>query len=227
MKRYVLPFIILIMSLLYIFFIPSEPLLVKLLFKLIPMWLIILFAYRQFPPHASKVHYLLLSGLFFCMIGDGTLIWFVVGLTAFLIGHLFYTAGFLGRWRYSLPRLLSIVPIAAYSVWMGIPLVSSLKSNGEQALMIPVIAYIAVISFMLWTAIMTGNRYAMVGSLLFVISDSILSWNMFVADIRYSNVWIMTTYYAAQFLIARSISAFDSPRVQALGSSSLNTSAAP
>lgn len=227
MKRYMLPLIILIMSLLYIFFIPSEPLLVKLLFKLIPMWLIILFAYRQFPPHTSKVHYLLLAGLFFCMIGDGTLIWFVVGLTAFLIGHLFYTAGFLGQWRYSLPRLLSIVPIAAYSVWMGIRLVSSLKSNGEQALMIPVIAYIAVISFMLWTAIMTGNRYAMVGSLLFVISDSILSWNMFVAEFHYSNVWIMTTYYAAQFLIARSISAFDSPRVQALGSSSLITSAVP
>ncbi|WP_083659815.1 MULTISPECIES: lysoplasmalogenase [Paenibacillus] len=227
MKRYMLPLIILIMSLLYMFFIPSEPLAVKLLFKLIPMWLIILFAYRQFPPHRSRIHYLLLTGLFFCMIGDGTLIWFVVGLSAFLIGHLFYTSGFLGQWRYSAPRLLSIVPIAAYSVWMGIQLVSSLKSNGEQALIIPVIAYIAVISFMLWTAIMTGNRYAMLGSLLFVISDSILSWNMFVADIRYSDIWIMTTYYAAQFLIARSISAFDSPRLQALGSSSLNTSAAP
>lgn len=227
MKRYMLPLIILIMSLLYMFFIPSEPLAVKLLFKLIPMGLIILFAYRQFPPHRSRIHYLLLTGLFFCMIGDGTLIWFVVGLSAFLIGHLFYTSGFLGQWRYSAPRLLSIVPIAAYSVWMGIQLVSSLKSNGEQALIIPVIAYIAVISFMLWTAIMTGNRYAMLGSLLFVISDSILSWNMFVADIRYSDIWIMTTYYAAQFLIARSISAFDRPRVQALGSSSLNTSAAP
>ncbi|MGG3506296.1 lysoplasmalogenase [Paenibacillus lautus] len=227
MKRYMLPLIILIMSLLYMFFIPSEPLAVKLLFKLIPMWLIILFAYRQFPPHRSRIHYLLLTGLFFCMIGDGTLIWFVVGLSAFLIGHLFYTSGFLGQWRYSAPRLLSIVPIAAYSVWMGIQLVSSLKSNGEQALIIPVIAYIAVISFMLWTAIMTGNRYAMLGSLLFVISDSILSWNMFVVDIRYSDIWIMTTYYAAQFLIARSISAFDSPRLQALGSSSLNTSAAP
>jgi alkenylglycerophosphocholine hydrolase len=222
-----LPLIILIMSLLYIFLIPSEPLAVKLLFKLIPMWVIILFAYRQFPPHRSRIHYLLLTGLFFCMIGDGTLIWFVVGLSAFLIGHLFYTAGFLGQWRYSTPRLLSIVPIAAYSVWMGIQLVSSLKSNGEQALIIPVIAYIAVISFMLWTAIMTGNRYAMVGSLLFVISDSILSWNMFVANIRYSDIWIMTTYYAAQFLIARSISAFDRPQVQALGSSSLNTSAVP
>ena len=41
------------MSLL-IFFIPSEPLLVKLLFKLIPMWLIILFAYRQFRPMPLK-----------------------------------------------------------------------------------------------------------------------------------------------------------------------------
>ena len=222
-----LPLIILIMSLLYVFFIPSEPLVMKLLFKLIPMWLIILFAYRQFPPNRSRIHYLLLTGLFFCMIGDGTLIWFVVGLSAFLIGHLFYTAGFVGQWRYSALSLLSIVPIAVYSVWMGIQLVSSLKSNGEQALIIPVIAYIAVISFMLWTAIMTGNRYAMVGSLLFVISDSILSWNMFVADIRFSNIWIMTTYYAAQFLIASSIPAFDSPQAKALGSSSLNTSAAP
>ncbi|ACX66869.1 YhhN family protein [Paenibacillus sp. Y412MC10] len=225
LKRYALPLFILIMSLLYIFFIPSEPLLIKLLFKLIPMWLIILFAYRQFPPRATKVHYLLLSGLFFCMIGDGTLIWFVVGLTFFLIGHLFYTAGFLGKWRYSLPRLLSIVPIAAYSVWMGIQLVTSLNSNGEQALIFPVIAYIAVISTMLWTSVMTGNRLAMLGSLLFVISDSILSWNMFVSDILYSNVWIMTTYYAAQFLIARSISAFNWTKARNRGDSSLNASA--
>ncbi|MGG3306898.1 lysoplasmalogenase [Paenibacillus lautus] len=224
MKRYGLPLVILIMSLLYIFLIPSEPLAVKLLFKLVPMWLIILFAYRQFPPHRSKVHYLLLTGLFFCMIGDGTLIWFVVGLTAFLIGHLFYTAGFLGQWRYTLLRLLSIVPVAVYSVWMGNELVTSIKTNGDQALIIPVIAYITVISLMLWSAMMTGNRWAMIGSLLFVISDSILSWNMFVADIRYSDVWIMTTYYAAQFLIARSIAAFDNPNAQYTNTAALNTS---
>lgn len=224
LKRYGLPLVILIMSVIYIFLIPSEPLAVKLLFKLIPMWLIILFAYWQFPPYKSKVHYLLVIGLFFCMIGDGTLIWFVVGLTAFLIGHLFYAAGFLTQWRYSLLRFLSIVPIAIYSLFMGSELVSSIKANGDHGLIIPVIAYITVISLMLWSAIMTGNRWAMLGSLLFVISDSILSWNMFVSDIRYSGVWIMTTYYAAQFLIARSIAAFDSPHMQSGSNAALNTS---
>ncbi|GAB6926453.1 lysoplasmalogenase [Paenibacillus sp. JCM 10914] len=205
MKKWILPVIILVMSILYIFFIPSDPMAVKLLFKVIPMLLIIAYAYLHFPSRKSIVHPLLLIGLFFCMIGDATLIWFIVGLSAFLIGHLFYTAGFLTQWRYSLLRLLSIVPIAIYSAWMGIQLVSSLKLNGQAELIIPVIAYITVISLMLWSAVMTGNLWATFGSLLFVISDSILSWNMFVSGINHSGIWIMTTYYAAQFLIASSV----------------------
>ncbi|MEI0736025.1 lysoplasmalogenase family protein [Paenibacillus sp. JTLBN-2024] len=43
------------------------------------------------------------------------------------------------------------------------------------------------------------------GALLFIASDSFLSWNMFVSDIAYSDVLIMGTYYVAQFLLAGSI----------------------
>lgn len=208
MKKYVLPLLILLMSILYIFFIPSEPFAVKLLFKLIPMWLMIGYAFLQVPYSKTRTHYLILAGLFFCMLGDGLLVWFVVGLAAFLIGHLFYMTGFFSQWRFSIIRFLSIVPIGVYAWLMGKELVSSLQLSSNNNLIIPVIAYITVISFMLWSAIMTGNPWAIVGSILFVISDSILAWNMFVSDISYSGILIMSTYYCAQFLIARSLSAF-------------------
>lgn len=208
MKKYGLPLIILLMSILYIFFIPSDPMAVKLLFKLIPMWLMIGYAFLQLPSSRTRTHYLMLAGLFFCMLGDGLLVWFVAGLTAFLIGHLCYMTGFFSRWRFSVIRFASIVPIAVYSFFMGKELIAALQLSGEDTLIIPVLAYITVISFMLWSAIMTGNPWAIVGSILFVISDSILSWNMFVSDIPNAGVLIMTTYYSAQFLIARSLAAF-------------------
>jgi len=102
-------------------------------------------------------------------------------------------------------KLATVIPLGIYSVFIGRELVDSLIKGGDQALMIPVIFYILVISIMLFSAILTGNKWAILGSFLFVISDSILSWNLFVTDISYSGVWIMTTYYSAQFFIAHSI----------------------
>lgn len=209
MKKYGLPLLILLMSILYIFFIPAEPMEVKLLFKLIPMWLMIGYACLQLPSRKTRTHYLILAGLFFCMLGDGLLIWFVIGLTAFLIGHLFYMTGFFSQWRFSVIRFITIVPIGAYSFFMGKELITALELSGKDTLIIPVLAYITVISFMLWSAIMTANPWAITGSVLFVISDSILSWNMFISDVPNSGVLIMSTYYSAQFLIARSLSSFE------------------
>ncbi|QQS98946.1 lysoplasmalogenase [Peribacillus psychrosaccharolyticus] len=200
-----LPAFILIMSLLYIFLIPNEPLSVKITFKIIPMLLMILYAYKL-KQAFSKYQVLILVGLFFCMLGDGLLIWFIVGLSAFLIGHLFYIAAFLQRFTFSWLRALTILPIAVYSLIIGTQVVQALNQNDQSNLVIPVICYILVISIMGWTAIMTGNRSAVVGGLLFVASDSILSWNMFVSEVAYSHPLIMLTYYGGQFFIANSIS---------------------
>lgn len=204
MKKF-LPLLILVFSIFYIFFIPSEPLGIKILFKLIPMWFILYFAFSQKPFLSSKYRTLILIGLFFCMIGDGTLIWFVIGLSAFLIGHLFYTAGFISNWKYSHKRMLSIIPIAIYAFLMCSNITKALIDKGDSGLIIPVIAYTIAISTMVFTAIMTGNKWAIFGSVLFIISDSILSWDLFVQSIQYSHELIMITYYSAQFLIARSI----------------------
>ena len=205
MKIKLLSILILLMSVTYIFFIPSEPFLIKILFKLIPMWLIIYFAFIQKPEGDSRHKRLILAGLFFCMLGDGTLHWFLIGLTCFLIGHIIYIFGFLKQWRFSKPRFLSIIPLLAFALLIGNQLISALQQSGKDALAVPVICYIGAIIIMAWAAFMTGNPYAIIGSLLFVISDTILSWNMFISDVPYSHILIMTTYYAAQYCIASSI----------------------
>lgn len=56
-----------------------------------------------------------------------------------------------------------------------------------------------------------------VGALFFVISDSILSFDLFICDIPYSHPMIMLTYYGAQLGIALSI-------IDALGSHEVNRS---
>lgn len=205
MKVKLLSLFILLMSILYIFFIPSEPFLIKLLFKLIPMWLIIYFAFIQKTDEVQQNKGLILTGLFFCMLGDGLLHWFIIGLSCFLIGHVIYIFGFLKRWTFSKLRFLSILPLLAFDLIIGQKLINALQQSGQDELVIPVIIYIGAISIMAWAAFMTGSLYAIFGSLLFVISDSILSWNMFISDVPYSQILIMTTYYSAQYCIASSI----------------------
>ncbi|WP_308637129.1 lysoplasmalogenase [Paenibacillus silvisoli] len=205
MIRKLLPYAIALMSVLYVFVIPAEPEGVKLVFKLIPMALILTYASLLCPPSRRPMHWLLLLGLFFSMCGDGLMTWFVAGLSAFLVGHLFYIAAFTRQLRFSWPRAATLLPIAIYGGYMGQRLVHALQDSGDGGLIAPVLVYITVISLMAWTAILTGNRYAIIGSLLFLASDSILSWNMFVSDIANSGIWIMTTYYAAQFCIASSL----------------------
>ncbi|WP_226617940.1 lysoplasmalogenase [Cytobacillus firmus] len=206
MKKWLVPILIGLMAILYIFIVPPEPLAIKVIFKLIPMGLIIFYALGRLPRSPLLALRLIVIGLFFCMLGDGFIAFsFVAGLGAFLVGHLFYLTGFLKMSRMTKLRLAAIIPIGIYSLIIGSQLIASLSEAENDALVTPVIAYMLVISLMALSAILTGNRLAIAGSILFVISDSILSWNMFVSDIVYSDVLIMTTYYSAQFLIAKSL----------------------
>lgn len=85
------------------------------------------------------------------------------------------------------------------------------KSNcgfGDTFMIGPVIAYMVVISAMGIAAAWTKHLAAIIGSILFILSDTVLAWNLFVDPVPLSHVWIMSTYYSAQFLIATSISVY-------------------
>ncbi|WP_337019881.1 lysoplasmalogenase [Oceanobacillus massiliensis] len=205
MILYRIPLLILAMGLVYLFIAPSEPLIFSLFFKLIPMVLILLYAFQQSPRRKSVTQWLVMIGIVFCMVGDATIHWFMIGLSAFLVGHLFYMTGFFKKWQFSLARFLTILPIAGYGIIMALQLTQAIVQDGNEHLMMPVVIYISVISVMAFSAIMTGNKWAVIGSILFLISDSILSWNMFLSPVPFADSLIMTTYYGAQFLIAHSL----------------------
>lgn len=199
MLKRTLAVLILIMGLIYIFVSSA------LIFKLIPMWLILLYAYLHRSRLDKRYVLFVITGLFFCMLGDGLLSHFVIGLSAFLIGHLFYTAAFITKWKFSWIRLCTIIPILIYAGIMANQLVRSMQNTDNEGLIIPVMIYLLIILSMGGFSIMSGNIWSMIGSTLFIISDSILAWNKFVSDVAYSSVLIMLTYYTAQFLIANSV----------------------
>ncbi|MDR0966549.1 MAG: lysoplasmalogenase [Myxococcales bacterium] len=199
--RHKLSILIVLMGLFYIFGIPDTPEPLNLLFKIIPIALMMALALRA---PVSLYRHLVLIGLGICMIGDLTIRWFVVGLSAFLIGHLFYIFAFIKRWRFSWLSLSSIIGLLAYMLWLGARLISAISINHPE-LQISIVFYMSIIGLMCFTAIMTRQPMAIAGAILFVISDSILAWNQFVETLPFATALVMSTYYTAQFLIMSSV----------------------
>lgn len=134
-------------------------------------------------------------------------IFFLLGLSSFLLAHIFYIIFFHRvRLQESIkgnPWLLIIVVIyySALISWLS-PYLGDMK--------MPVRIYGIVISFMLMLAMhmlflrtkTAGNRM-MAGALLFVISDSVLAINKFYQAFEMAGVIIMLTYGLAQLLLVQ------------------------
>ncbi|TXK85255.1 lysoplasmalogenase [Paenibacillus sp. N3.4] len=153
---------------------------------------------------------LIIAGLFLSAIGDSFLLlsgkqWFTFGLVAFLIAHLVYVAAFVTRWRFSPFHLLALIPIATYSFLLLNRLHAGILAGGNSGLWIPVLVYVVVISIMIWSAVISRSWIAIVGAILFFMSDSLLAWNMFVMSVSWAGYGVMISYYLAQFLLANSI----------------------
>ena len=130
---------------------------------------------------------------------------FIFGLVAFLIAHIFYILfyEFVIRLEGLKRNYLFFIPVLIYYACLIYILSPHL---GEMKL--PVRIYGAVISYMLIQALHTSgikNKEAawfmITGAVLFIISDSILAINKFYEPLQYSGIAIMLTYGIAQLLI--------------------------
>jgi len=157
-------------------------------------------------------------GLCFSLAGDVLLMlpgerFFIPGLIAFFIAHVFYSIGL----NPTLPPRASVVVlvvVAALGVMLYTRIAASLRQKGEEAMRIPVGAYAAILSLMLFSAWATLFRpawpaaarlTAIVGATLFFASDSMLAWDKFVAPSHALRVLVMITYHLAQFALAATI----------------------
>lgn len=157
---------------------------------------------------------LIFTGLFFSLAGDIALLFgaggnfFLIGLAAFLVAHIFYSIAFFRDYKYDpqaskkyghLMLFVMATFTIAFYIWLR-PYLGEMK--------IPVMAYMVIISTM---AILAGYRYQRVnplsfqlilaGAIFFIVSDTLLAINKFVMPFLYSGVFIMATYMLAQFLI--------------------------
>jgi len=174
------------------------------------MVFILLIAVQAGKPDTLLYKYAIIAGLVCSLAGDVFLMLpsdrFVAGLVSFLIAHLFYIAAFTSgtgfgfSWR-------SLAPFVIY----GIFILSVLSPHlGEMKL--PVLVYMVVILVMAWQAwerwSQTGQSEALLaflGAVLFLISDSALAVNRFRGQYKSAQALILSTYFAAQWLIALSV----------------------
>lgn len=169
------------------------------------IWLIAILGQTALPLYK----YMIIAGLFFSMAGDVFLMLpsdrFVAGLVAFLVAHLFYIVAFISE----INTLIwwPLIPLVIYGLviyFILAPFLGKLKP--------PVLIYIVIILTMAWFAwerwsqtSQSGALLSYAGALLFVISDTILAINRFRGAFKSARVLNLTTYFAAQCLIAVSI----------------------
>jgi uncharacterized membrane protein YhhN len=142
-----------------------------------------------------------------CLVGDVALLpavdQFVVGLAAFLLGHVAFIVMFVQRGLDRWPMAgVAVVGCALLLGTAAIPIVRGAASKGFG---IPVRAYLVVISSMCVVGWATGNWLIMVGATAFIVSDSILGWGQFVAERPWMHLAIMVTYHTAIVSLALSL----------------------
>ncbi|MGM5470049.1 lysoplasmalogenase [Flavobacteriaceae bacterium LMO-SS05] len=148
-----------------------------------------------------------LAGDILLMFDDHNPLYFIFGLVAFLMAHVFYIIVYLkhrNKSRQPFPFIVALLIFATGLFYLIL--------DGLGDLLIPVVVYILVILTMTTTAFMrkgrvTHHSYVLVflGALLFMISDSLLSLNMFYKPFPFANIGIMVTYALAQFFIVLGI----------------------
>jgi len=161
-------------------------------------------------PVPTYCHYLLV-GLIFCLMGDVCLALpqkkaFMGGLTAFLVGHVFYILSFLSLtsiFHWISTGVLIIFGVSAFVFFWLRP---HLKS-----MLIPVLLYILVITAMAsgaWTVFwkssspISARTLILVGSFCFYFSDLFVARNKFIKEEYRNRLLGLPLYYTGQFLLA-------------------------
>lgn len=185
----------------------------RYLFKPLTTGLILLVALTLPDPVSAIYRMLVAVGIIFSLAGDVFLMLpgntFVWGLVSFLVAHLFYIGAYVSRggFRFHWFVLLPFVIYGGVLVYLLWPHIGEFR--------IPVIVYAVVLVAMGWQAAElwwsvrdTAALLAMIGAILFLASDSILALDKFRSPLPQRDLLIMSTYYAAQLLIAWSVHRF-------------------
>lgn len=148
-----------------------------------------------------------LAGLVLSLGGDVALLWpesgFLPGLVSFLLAHLAYLVAFTRGVRLA-ARPLAFVAYAVLAgavlwlLWPGVP----------AGLRVPVAVYVVALASMaaqaavVWRSGGPRGGVLALGGALFLASDALLATNKFAGPLPLASLWILATYWGAQWCIA-------------------------
>jgi uncharacterized membrane protein YhhN len=123
------------------------------------------------------------------------------------VAHLAYVAAFNPSPPPLLPTLPAGLLVGAVGCALFVRIRAEMVRRGRRGLVLPVGAYVVVISAMVVSAAGTAGRadwaarssaLAIAGALLFYGSDALIGWTRFVGDFPGSRVLVMATYHLGQ-----------------------------
>ncbi len=187
-------------------------------FKPLTMVIILLIAVRVEKPISSLYKRWITAALGLSLIGDVLLMLpadlFLPGLVVFLLAQVVYVAAFWLDSPHERGPKGAPIPYVFYGV-----IVFSLLLPGLNGMQIPVLFYVVVICLMGWLAFrrwwMLRNAAALlaaVGAACFIFSDTALAVNRFLQSFEAAPALVLISYYAAQWLLARSVESDADPR---------------
>ena len=184
----------------------------NLIFKPLTTLLIIAYAWPRGTARPLTQRWVLI-GLGLSLCGDVALLWpergFLPGLVSFLLAHLAYLCAFtrdgVRLAARPLPFLLygALAALILWQLWPGVP----------PGLRLPVLAYVVCLASMAAQAAVValqsrgtprqrGGLWLAIGGGLFLCSDALLATNRFAAPLPLSGLWILLSYWLAQWCIA-------------------------
>jgi alkenylglycerophosphocholine hydrolase len=193
----------------YLISIFFQPYPLSWILKLLPIMVLLHFSWKRASETKVPSHKLFIIGLVFSAFGDFFLgydpvNWFVLGLGSFLVAHIFYILSlrpFLEKGE-AIKRLPIVVLYCLYSVSMF-----SLICGGLGDLFIPVFVYMTVLLLMGITTLLSqkSNKWLIIGGVSFILSDSLIGLDKFYQPIPFESLFIMSTYYLAQFSLVKGL----------------------
>ena len=167
--------------------------------------ILILTYFSEVKSEKIQLDKLFMAGLVLSFFGDLFLLFkwgFLPGLGSFLLAHVFYIISFRKKTQNSIWKFWPIL-LGLFATTLLIFLFPYLKE-----MQIPVTLYAVVISVMMYTALKTQSRNLIIGALLFLISDTLLSIYLFLQPVMILNLLVMMTYLSAQYFLVRGMLSF-------------------
>lgn len=166
------------------------------------------FAFFVAKSQNQKLEIKLLLALLFCWLGDCLLIlqkidanFFIYGLIAFLIGHVFYILiNLKSISKINSKDFLAFVPMLMWAIF--------LLSNIKSGFLVPIFIYSIALCGLYFTGLLARQKFSknhwvilFIGIILFIASDSMIAINKFIMPFESAGFFIMLTYIIAQFMI--------------------------